>query len=56
MGTCTCGASWLYCHQQYSRVGLKSDGMTGQTAGHLAAHASASHYMARRKVTELMMV
>jgi len=31
------------------RVSLKSDGMTGQTTGHLAACGSASRYMARRK-------
>jgi len=34
-----------------TRVGLKSDGTTGQTTGHLAARGSASHYMARRKAT-----
>jgi len=33
------------------RVGLKSDGTTGQTTGHLAARRSASRYMARRKAT-----
>jgi len=42
------------------RVGLKSDGTTGQTTGHLAARGSASRYMARRKAmrqaTELTMV
>jgi len=45
------------------RVGLKSDGTTGQTTGHLAARGSASRYMARRarrkatrQVTELTMV
>jgi len=32
-------------------VGLKSDGTTGQTTGHLAARGSASRYMAYRKVT-----
>ena len=34
-----------------SRVGLKSDGTTGQTTGHLAARGSASRYMACRKAT-----
>ena len=33
------------------RVGLKSDGTTGQKTGHLAAGGSASRYMARRKAT-----
>jgi len=33
------------------QVGLKSDGTTGQTTGHLAAGGSASRYMARRKAT-----
>jgi len=33
------------------RVGLKSDGTTGQTTGQLAARGSASRYMARRKAT-----
>jgi len=33
------------------RVGLKSDGTTGQTTGHLAARGAASRYMARRKAT-----
>jgi len=32
-------------------VSLKSDGTTGQTAGHLAARGSAGRYMARRKAT-----
>jgi len=36
---------------QAYRVGLKSDGTTGQTMGHLAACGSASRYMARRKAT-----
>ena len=36
---------------QFSRVGLKSDGTTGQTMGHLAARGYASRYMARRKAT-----
>ena len=34
-----------------NRVGLKSDGTTGQTTGHLAVRGSASRYMARRKAT-----
>jgi len=32
-------------------VGLKSDGTTGQTTGHLATRGSASRYMARCKAT-----
>jgi len=35
----------------FSRVGLKSDGTTGQTTGHLAARGSAGRYMARSKAT-----
>ena len=37
--------------EQAGWVGLKSDGTTGQTTGHLAACGSASRYMARRKAT-----
>jgi len=33
------------------KVGLKSDGTTGQMTGHLAARGSASRYMACRKAT-----
>jgi len=45
-GVCT----GIHC-TQIVWVGLKSDGTTGQTTGHLAARASASRYMARRKAT-----
>jgi len=38
-----------YTRCRYIGVGLKSDGTTGQTTGHLAARGSASRYMARRK-------
>jgi len=33
------------------RVGLKSDGTTGQTTGHLADRGSESRYIAGRKAT-----
>ena len=40
-----------FYQKRETRVGLKSDGTTGQTTGHLAARGSASRYMARRKAT-----
>ena len=44
-------ANYTLLHRHSGRVGLKSDGTTGQTTGHLAARGSASRYMARRKAT-----